>query len=141
MGLIYDMEVRKDVKGGGPPTPTHSTRLEKLESELEKLGSESDDNSVGSVWRVIAMCAASALLSGVAAVFTLGTNNVKQRDIDAIMAARSPYAYDKQRIEEHFKTLESGQKDLYNRLDKLETIARDDFDKRIRELETQKNGR
>ncbi len=132
---IRDLEPSKNPKGGSPRSPPHGVRLDALEA---KEGN--NDVKIGSVWRVITMCLATALFSGIATVFTLGLDNVKRSDLESIIVTRSPYTYDKQRIEEHFNTLEKGQIEINKRIEKLETIARDDFDKRIRELETQKGG-
>ncbi len=137
--IIYDLEIRKDVKGGSPKSPPHGVRLDALEARHGD-GDGDGDGDGASVWRVITMCLATALFSGIATVFTLGLNNVKSSELESMIVTRSPYTYDKQRIEEHFNTLEKGQAEINKRIEKLETIARDDFDKRIRELET-RNGR
>jgi hypothetical protein len=134
MGLVYDLEVRKDVKGGSPKTPV-GARVAEFNDYSETVHGS---HGVSAVWRTVAVSGITALIALSGAVFTIGLDNVKHSEIDTIMAARAPYLHDKQRIEDHFRTLEVEQDAQNKRMDKLESIARDDFDKRIRDLESKK---
>lgn len=117
------------------------------------------DNS--SLWRTLTIAMLTALAAVSGTVFTLGLGNVKHYELEAmekkiyaaidadftvrdlvkhseldqIMATRAPYIHDKQRIDDHFTNNDAQNKALAERITKLEELARDDFDKRIRELE------
>jgi len=120
---LTDLIPNGDVKGGAPTLSR---------SHIENTDSvEQVSYGVSPVWRTVSVAAMTALVSGFIAFISIGSDNVKHSEVDSIMSTRAPYIHDKQRIQEKLTSLE-------DRVNKLESIARDDFDKRIRDLEQKK---
>lgn len=65
------------------------------------------------LWKTMFISLLSANLVGFGGWLMFGMDSVKHSEIDQIMATRAPYIHDRQRIDEHFNTVD-------RRLDKLE---------------------
>lgn len=148
--LLHDLPPQQDPKGGAKTPPRVSV------SDFEQY-----NRNESSIWRTLTVALITAIVAISGTVFTLGIGNVKRHDLDElerkiystveadfsvrdlvkhseldeIMATRAPYLHDKQRIEDRFNYLTAQDKELANRITKIEEAGRDDFDKRIRDLE------
>jgi hypothetical protein len=93
-----------------------------------------DDSSASSnVWRTLALVLMAMMGTGVVSYFTIGFDNVKHSEVNAILD-RSPYNLDKQRINDHLESLEKRDNELRGMIQELRAEWKANDDSILREL-------